>query len=98
MSLKTPEVSYIGDSLILNEEIEKSIEYFDNELKEEYQKLPEFLEFHSSFPQSGKQGVLGLLNNKRSKKKFVYKISQCLNFLINHEYYVMEGLNEIRNI
>jgi len=98
MSLKTPEVSYIGDSLILNEEVEQSIEYFKNELKEEYDKLPEFLEFHSSFPQSGKQGVLGILNNKNSKRKFVYKISQYLNFLINHEYYVMEGLNEIRNI
>lgn len=98
MSLKTPEVSYIGDSLILNEEIEQSIEYFKNELKDEYKELPEFLEFHSSFPQSGKQGVLGILNNKNSKKKFVYKISQYLNFLINHEYYVMEGLNEIRNI
>ena len=98
MSLKTPEVSQIGDSLLLNEETEKSIEYFKNELKDEYDKLPEFLEFHSSFPQTGKQGVLGILNNKNSKRKYVYKISQYLNFLMNHEYYVMEGLNEIRNI
>jgi hypothetical protein len=98
MSLKTPEVSQIGDSLLLNEETEKSIEYFKNELKDEYEKLPEFLEFHSSFPQTGKQGVLGILNNKNSKRKYVYKISQYLNFLMNHEYYVMEGLNEIRNI
>jgi hypothetical protein len=92
MSKKTPEASYIGDSLIINEEIE------ENELKDEYENIPDFLEFHSSFPHSGKQGVLGLLKNKNNNKKYVYKISQYLNFLINHEYYVMEGLNEIRTI
>ncbi len=98
MSLKTPEVSYVGDPLIFNEETEENIEYMKNELKEEYERLPDFLEFHSSFPQSGKQGVLGMLGVKNSKrKKYVYKISQYLNFLMNHEYSVMEGLNDIRN-
>jgi hypothetical protein len=76
---------------------ERNIDFFRDELKDEYKSLPDFLEFHSSFTQSGKQGVLGLLNNKNNKTKYVYKISQYLNFLMNHEYSVMEGLNEIRN-
>lgn len=94
MSLKQQENQ---DQLISLTETEQSIDFFRNELKDEYNTLPEFLEFHSSFSQQGKQGVLGLLNNKNTKKKYVYKISQYLNFLMNHEYAVMDGLNEIRN-
>lgn len=87
----------MSDTLLFNEETENNIDFFTNELKDEYQTLPDFLEFHSSFIQTGKQGVLGLLNNKNTKKKYVYKISQYLNFLMCHEYSVMEGLNEIRS-
>lgn len=94
MSLKQQEIQ---DQLISLTETEQNIDFFRNELEDEYNTLPEFLEFHSSFSQQGKQGVLGLLNNKNTKKKYVYKISQYLNFLMNHEYAVMEGLNEIRN-
>ena len=97
MSLKTPEVSYTGDSLLFNTETENDIDFFSEKLESSYEKLPDFLEFHSSFPRSGKQGVLGLLNNTENNKKYVYKISQYLNFLVDQEHAVMEGLNEIRD-
>jgi hypothetical protein len=99
MSLKTPEISYVGDPLILNPDTEENIEFFATNLKPYYEKMPEFLEYHSSFPRTGKQGELGLLSKKDDNKKtrYVYKISQYLNFLINHEHSVLEGLNEIRN-
>ena len=90
------EVTYIGDSLIYNQEIESDLEFFEENLENEYTELPEFLEFHSSFPRSGKQGILGLLTNTSTRKKYVYKISQYLNFLIDQEYAVLEGLNQIR--
>lgn len=97
MSLKTPEISYSGDPLIFNNETEENIEFFNKNLKSSYESMPEFLEFHSSFHQSGKQGILGLLQDKNKRKtKYVYKISQYLNFLVDHEHSVMEGLNDIR--
>ena len=96
MSLKTPEVSYTGDSLLFNIETENDIDFFRDQLKTSYNNLPEFLEFHSSFPRTGKQGILGLLNNTENNKKYVYKISQYLNFIVDQEHAVMEGLNEIR--
>ncbi len=96
MSSKTPEISYIGDPLIFNDKTENNIEFFQDNLKNKYDSLPEFLEFHSSFYQSGKQGLLGLLKNKNNKDKYVYKLSQYLNFLVDQELSVMKGLNEIR--
>ena len=97
MSLKIPEISYVGDSLLFNEETEKNMEFYSENLKNFSEKLPEFLEFHSSFPHTGKQGILGLLHLKNnSKKKCVYKISQYINFLVNQEYLVMQGLNQLR--
>jgi hypothetical protein len=98
MSLKTPENSYMGDSLILNSETEENLDFFNKNLKPYYESMPEFLEFHSSFPRSGKQGILGLLQDKNKRKtKYVYKISQYLNFLVDHEHSIMEGLNDLRN-
>ena len=85
---------YTGDDLLYNEEIESDIDLFQNE----YETLPDFLEFDSAFPRTGKQGVLGLLKNRKNGKKLVYKISQYLNFVVNQEHAVMEGLNTIRDI
>ena len=97
MSSKTPEISYVGDTLLYDENTENNISFFKDNLKDSYDELPEFLEFHSSFYQTGKQGILGLLKNKYSKDKYVYKMSQYLNFLVDQEFSVMEGLNQIRN-
>lgn len=96
MSQNSPDAEYTGDSLLFNEEFESEIDFFNDNLKTEYESLPDFLEFHSSFPRSGKQGILGLLVNTKRNKKYVYKISQYLNFLVKQEYAVMEGLNNLR--
>ena len=96
MSYKSPAPSYTGDPLLFNEETENDLDFFQNNLEPSYEKLPEFLEFHSSFPKSGKQGILGLLSNVDNNKKYVYKISQYLNFLADQEFSVMDGLNDIR--
>ena len=92
----SPVPEYTGDILLFNEQTETDLDFFGEHLKSDYQYLPDFLEFHSSFPRSGKQGILGLLTNKETHKKYVYKISQYLNFLTDQEYAVMEGLNTIR--
>jgi hypothetical protein len=97
----SPEKKYTGDSLLYNENTENNIELFDDETKEykesRERELPDFLEFHSSFPRTGKQGVLGLLSNTENGQKYVYKISQYLNFMADQEYSVMKGLNSIRD-
>lgn len=66
-------------------------------------KFSEWLEFDKTFEKPGKQGLVGLLNpthkikNKNSNKdyKYVFKISQYINYLVQHEYTVMKGLNEL---
>jgi hypothetical protein len=94
MSNNSLDIIYTGDDLLYNERIESDIDLFQNE----YESLPDFLEFDSSFPRTGKQGILGLLKNRTNGKKIVYKISQYLNFVVNQEHAVMEGLNTIRDI
>jgi hypothetical protein len=88
--------TYTGDSLLFDEELETDINFFAENLSGEYTELPEFLEFHSSFVKGGKQGVLGLLMDPETRKKYVYKISQYINHLVNHEYTILNGLNTIR--
>ena len=58
----------------------------------------EWLSFDTLFDKPGKQGFVGLLNlkNKNGKKmKYVFKISQYINYLIHHESIIMKGLNEL---
>ena len=43
----------------------------------------------------GKQGFVGIL--KKKEKRYVFKISQYINYLIRHESSVMKGLNDISN-
>jgi len=57
----------------------------------------EWLSFDTTFNKPGKQGVVGLLvPSEMSKKgKYVFKMSQYINYLIQHESTVMKGLNDI---
>lgn len=57
----------------------------------------EWLSFDSIFEKPGKQGVVGLLkpSSLSENGKYVFKISQYINYLIHHESSVMNGLNEI---
>ena len=55
----------------------------------------EWLEFKQTFSH-GKQGLVGLMTSKKDpSKKYVFKLSQYINYLIEHEYTVMKGLNRL---
>jgi hypothetical protein len=88
----------MANSAILKEinDYNKLILYY-----EKYRNKPwnDWLEFDKTL-KPGKQGIVGLLNlnRKRSSRKelkCVFKISQYINYLIQHESVVMSGLNEI---
>lgn len=67
--------------------------YEDNKHK----SWEEWLSFDVLFDKPGKQGLVGLLSlkNKEGDKKYIFKISQYINYLIHHESIVMKGLNDL---
>lgn len=86
------------DPLLEDDSVEENLQFFADHLQPiTYKELPQELEFHSSFPRAGKQGILGIFVNTKTGEKYVYKISQYLNYLIEHEYGVMQGLNDLRS-
>ncbi len=68
-----------------------SDEFFEDKV---YDSLPKGWSFYNLFATPGKQGLVGLL--KHGKKKYVYKISQYINYLSRHETEIMKSLDEIR--
>ena len=54
----------------------------------------EWLSFDSVFNKPSKQGIVGLLEMKNNTK-LVFKISQYINYLTQHESIVMKGLNSL---
>lgn len=73
----------------------KMLAYYEENKHKDWQ---EWLSFDTVFEKPGKQGVVGLfkLKGKEEKdKKYVFKISQYINYLIYHEYVVMKGLNDL---
>ncbi len=68
--------------------------YNENKLK----PWKEWLEFSTTFPKPGKQGLVGLLKCKDKSVKehcIIYKISQYINYLVQHESSIMRGLNNL---
>ena len=70
---------------------------------EKYQNKPfdYWLEFDKTL-KPGKQGIVGLLNLKKKsgsseELQYIFKFSQYINYLIQHEGVVMKGLREISN-
>lgn len=56
----------------------------------------EWLEVEKIFPRPGKQGLVGLMRLKiKPEIKFVFKLSQYINYLVHHELEVMTGLNDL---
>lgn len=57
----------------------------------------DWLEFVTTFPKPGKQGLVGLLKCKDESTpgQYIYKISQYINYLVQHESTIMEGLNTL---
>jgi hypothetical protein len=75
------------------------LDYFNKNKHESWRK---WLTFDQTFEKPGKQGLVGLLKptepvtDERGKElKYVFKISQYINYLIQHEYTVMKALNDI---
>jgi hypothetical protein len=56
----------------------------------------EWLVVKTIFPRPGKQGLVGLMVARDNEDiVFVFKISQYLNYLVEHEYTVMNALNPL---
>ena len=53
-----------------------------------------WLEFDTTFAKPGKQGLVGLLKNKDGDR-YVFKLSQYINYLVQHENEIMRGLNTL---
>jgi len=86
------------DPLLYNQEVEETIDLFHEKVKDEKLKsLPSFLEFGGPILKKGKQGLVGFLINKSTRQKYVYKISQYLDFMIDQEYNVMNDVNGLRD-
>ena len=86
------------DSLLYDRILEETIDLFQEQLKDEnYSKLPTFLKHGGPLLKKGKQGLVGFLINNELNDKYVYKISQYLDFVIDQEYNVMKDLNTLRD-
>ena len=73
---------------------DKLISYFEKNKNKPWQ---EWLVFDKVLV-PGKQGQVGLFNSKEDENdKYVFKLSQTLNFLVYHELTIMQGLSEISN-
>ena len=83
---------------LLNFETEynKLLSYYE---KNKDKPFKEWLSFDTVFDKPGKQGLVGLLSPKeednKENNKYIFKISQYINYLIHHESVVMKGLNEL---
>ena len=78
---------------------DKIVSYFEKNKRNDWKK---WLSFNSVFDKPGKQGIVGLFNCKNKDgdedvedEQIIFKISQNLNYLVNHELVVMQGLSEI---
>lgn len=91
------------DPLLYDRELEDVIDFFNEKNKErETEKdtnlsFPDFLEYDGPLLKKGKQGLVGFLMDKNSGKRYVYKISQYLDFMIDQEYRVLMDLNTLRD-
>ena len=89
--------NYKDEPLMFDQNVEEIIEEIgDLDDKVLHSSIPEPFKHDSSFSKSGKQGVLGTFKLP-SGKKCVYKVSQYLNYLVEQENTILQGLNELRD-
>ena len=71
----------------------KRLEYYNKHKTSPWQ---DWLVVDTVFDKPGKQGLVGLLSLKDKKEiQYVFKVSQYINYLAQHESVVMSGLNEM---
>jgi hypothetical protein len=82
-----------------NTKYKRLLTHFENNKDK---KWSEWLDFEKILDKPGKQGIVGIFKMKNEGKKiekdepkYVFKISQNINFLAYHELIVMQGLNEV---
>ena len=77
---------------------QKLITYFE---KNKDKPWNDWLKFDKLLDNQGKQGMVGLFNlkdeNEEDNIKYIFKLSQSLNYLVYHELTVMQGLSSISN-
>jgi len=79
----------------LNEECDfkKLVTYYE---KNKHLPWEDWLKVQKIFPRPGKQGLVGLMSGKDDDSiVYVFKISQSINYLVQHELSVMTSLNEL---
>jgi len=79
----------------LNEELDfkKLVTYYE---KNKHLPWEEWLKVKKIFARPGKQGLVGLMCGKEDESIiYVFKISQSINYLVQHELSVMTSINEI---
>jgi len=84
----------MNDSLIYDNQLEEVIDFFSSISENTF---PEFLEYGGPLLKKGKQGLVGYLQHKKTNDKYVYKISQYLDYMIDQEHNVLKDLNTIRD-
>ena len=78
-----------------NSEYDQLVNHYETNNKESWDS---WLEFSHIFDKPGKQGLVGIMKSRQdSKKEYVFKISQYINYLAEHEGTVLQGLNSISN-
>lgn len=87
-----------GNTLSLNEEsgFNRLVEYYEKHLSKPWY---EWLKVVTTFPRPGKQGLVGLMTDKNEEDGIVYvfKVSQYINYLVQHEFAIMKSLNSVSN-
>lgn len=73
-------------------DFEQLVSYYEENRHLEWEKWLEVVEI---FKNPGKQGLVGLMKSKKSNHLFVFKISQYLNYLAQHELTIMHSLNDL---
>jgi hypothetical protein len=61
-----------------------------------YKEWDEWLEVKTVFPRPGRQGLVGILQSKKDPDiNYIFKLSQYLNYLVQHEMSVLTSLNDL---
>ncbi len=82
-------------SVLDNVSFSELASYFEENKDKDWK---EWLSFETVFDKPGKQGIVGLLKTNKcmgDNNRIVFKISQYINYLTQHELTIMNGLNSL---